>query len=515
MASDVPVTEVQRVLQRQGWKRALIAIVLLVIFLVGLVTIVLGGIVYVRFTRTGTPVSTSELEHFKYDSIGSEPASGLPYWIWRAMPALFPEVFKGQDFSVFGFLYETDAQGHKRDLPIGIARRQVNGVELAWMNCAVCHTGTVRADAQAAPQIIAGMPSNNLDLHRFVAFILGIADDPRLEPDVLIPAVQQAGANLDWIDRLAWRYVVIPQVRQGLLQRRVRLDPLLAMQPPWGPGRVDTFNPYKLIQFQMPFASLTDQEKIGTSDFPSIFNQRPREGMHLHWDGNNTSLAERNLSAALGAGVTVETVDHASIERVANWLLDLRPPPSPYHPDAAKIEAGRAIFMDRCAGCHGWQDTNTYVFKGDKLGQVEAETAIKADVARLNSYTERLRDLQLTLFKGTPYQFKYFTKTDGYANQPLDALWLRAPYLHNGSVPTLADLLLPPEQRPKAFVRGLDVLDPVKGGFQAPSCTPGQKVERGVCYDTSLPGNGNGGHDYGTRLPPDQRDALLAYLLTF
>jgi mono/diheme cytochrome c family protein len=482
---------------------------------VGLVAIVVGGVAYYRFTRSGTPEFASEVEHFKYGSIGSEPASGLPYYVWQALPALFPEVFNGHDYSVFGFLYETDADGHKRDLPIGISRREVNGVELAWMNCAVCHTGTVRENAQQAPRVIAGMPSNNLDLHRFVKFILGIADDPRLEPDTLIPAVEKAGANLDWLDRLTWRYVVIPELREGLLERRVRLDPLLAIQPSWGPGRVDTFNPYKLIQFQLPFDSLTEQERIGTADFPSIFNQGAREGMHLHWDGNNTSLAERNLSAALGAGVTVASVDHANIERVARWLLDLHPPPSPYHPDAAKIAAGRAIYMSQCAVCHGFQDGNAYVFKGERLGQVENNATLHADPWRLDSYTQRLRDLQLTLFSGTPYQFKHFDKTDGYANLPLDGLWLRAPYLHNGSVPTLADLLLPPDQRPKSFVRGIDVLDAEKGGFQAPACTPGQTAATGFCFDTSQPGNGNGGHLYGTTLAPDERSALLAYLLTF
>ncbi|HEY7578060.1 MAG TPA: hypothetical protein VH855_10725, partial [Acetobacteraceae bacterium] len=314
---------------------------------------------------------------------------------------------------------------------------------------------------------------------------------------------------------LTWRYIVIPQVRQGLLERRVRLDPLLAYQPPWGPGRVDTFNPYKLIQFHMAWDSLTPRERVGTADFPSIFNQGPREGMHLHWDGNNTSLAERNLSAALGAGVTVQSVDHAGIERVAHWLLDLRPPPSPYRPDSAKVAAGRTIYLSECAGCHGYQDSNGYVFKGEQIGQVDPNAKLKADPGRLDSYTQRFRDMQLTLFSGTPYQFKYFTKTDGYANLPLDALWLRAPYLHNGSVPTLADLLSPPDQRPKAFVRGLDVLDPEKGGFQAPPCTPAQPPANGFCFDTGQTGNGNGGHAYGTDLPPDQRAALLAYLLTF
>jgi len=278
---------------------------------------------------------------------------------------------------------------------------------------------------------------------------------------------------------------------------------------------VDTFNPYKLLQFYMPFSSLTEQERIGTADFPSIFNQRPREGMHLHWDGNNTSLAERNLSAALGAGVTVQSVDHAGIERVANWLLDLRPPPSPYHPDATKVNAGRQLYMAQCAGCHGYQEGEGYVFQGAHIGQVERNTTLGADPWRLNSYTERLRDLQLTLFKGTPYQFKHFEKTDGYANLPLDGLWLRAPYLHNGSVPTLADVLLPPAQRPKAFVRGLDILDPAKGGFQAPSCEPGRALEKGFCFDASQMGNDHSGHLYGTELGEEERSALLAYLLTF
>src|SRR6516162_7002173 len=115
MATHTSVSVVQRELQRRAWIRLIIVIVLLVIFLVGLVAIVLGGVAYHRFTRSGTPYQTSEIDHFKYGSIGSESASGLPYWVWQALPALFPEKLKGGDFSVFGFLYDTDQQGRKRD----------------------------------------------------------------------------------------------------------------------------------------------------------------------------------------------------------------------------------------------------------------------------------------------------------------------------------------------------------------------------------------------------------------
>jgi hypothetical protein len=490
-------------------------VLLAVLSFVAIADLAITGLLAYRLTRSGPVLQSSIVDHFKYGSIGSEPESGLPYWMWKAIPGLFPEVFHGKDFEVFGFLYETDASGKRRDLPIGVGRRRVMGVDVAWLNCAVCHTGTVRQTAGGQRQIVLGMPSNNLDLSRFVTFILGLADDPRLAPDSLIPAMERAGADFDWLDRLVWRYAVIPILRQGLLDRNLALGPLQAVQPAWGPGRVDTFNPYKLIQFGMPFADLTVAERIGTADFPSIFNQAPRVTMNLHWDGNNNSLAERNLSAALGAGATQDSVDHASVERVAAWLQELHPPPSPYRPDPTLVAHGRELYMSGCAGCHGYQQGDQYVFQGAKIGLVDPISGIETDPARLNSYTEKLRDYQLTLFAGTPYHFSHFKKTDGYANLPLDGLWLRAPYLHNGSVPTLYDLLLPPDQRPKRFVRGLDVLDGSKGGFSAPDCTPGASDATVFCYDTALPGNGNGGHLYGTDLSQSDKDALLAYLLTF
>lgn len=156
-----------------------------------------------------------------------------------------------------------------------------------------------------------------------------------------------------------------------------------------------------------------------------------------------------------------------------------------------------------------------YNFTGKTVGQVEPNSKLGDDPHRLNSYIERFREYQLAnFFKGTPHQFKHFVKTDGYANVPLDGLWLRAPYLHNGSVPTLADLLKTPDQRQVAFVRGSDHLDSVNGGFQAPGCDP-RLPERAFCFDSRLPGNGNSGHLYGTELPAPAKADLLAYLLTF
>jgi hypothetical protein len=94
---------------------------------------------------------------------------------------------------------------------------------------------------------------------------------------------------------------------------------------------------------------------------------------------------------------------------------------------------------------------------------------------------------------------------------PLDGLWLRAPYLHNGSVPTLRDLLTPPGERTKVFWRGYDVYDPVNVGF----VTQGAEAERvGAKHDTSQRGGRNMGHVFGTNLSATDNDALIEYLKT-
>lgn len=493
--------------------------------LVLLVVLLAVAVLRVPF-KSGIPVTyQSDLDHFKYGSIGSEVSSGIPYWAWQAMPRLFPEEFAGRgDYAALGFLYERDAQGRQRDLPIGVSRRSYRGVDMVWLNCAVCHAGTWRPDAASPPRIVVGMPSNNLDFDGFIRFLLvRAAVDQRLSPASLVAGAEQGGARFGPLSRWFWTNLVGPQLREGLVARRARMAPWLEVTPPWGPGRVDTFNPYKVLELGIRLDQLTPEERVGTSDFPAIFNQRPREGMQLHWDGNNRSLMERNLSAAIGAGVTPRTVDIDSIRRMSNWLLDLRPPPSPHRPDPAAVARGRTVYMRSCAACHGYQQESGYVFSGRYIGQVTPIAEVGTDRNRLDSYTEAFRRRQLDeIFEGTPYDFRYFTKTDGYANQPLDGLWLRAPYLHNGSVPTLADLLEPPARRPAAFVRGIDIIDRSRGGFLAPACNPAAPVvgrtgmgRRLICFDTAVRGNGNGGHLYGTGLAAPAKLDLLAYLRTF
>jgi hypothetical protein len=284
-------------------------------------------------------------------------------------------------------------------------------------------------------------------------------------------------------------------------------------EPDTGPGRVDTFNPPKvLLDFRMD--DLPTNEWVGNCDLPSIWNQAKRQGMQLHWDGNNDSVDERNRSAAYGTGATPPTIDRESVQRMKDFIWTNTPPPWPYGIDPAKSSRGEKIYAEYCARCHGKNGSD---FAGELVGQVTPIEKIQTDRHRLDSYTEQLCANQNLLYAAYPAErFSHFRKTFGYANQPLDGLWLRGPYLHNGSVPTLRELLEPAANRRAEFYRGYDVIDRARVGFI--SDAPEENGRKYFFYDTRLPGNGNSGHEgeeYGTNLSAEDKDALVEYLKTF
>ncbi|MDZ7685471.1 MAG: di-heme-cytochrome C peroxidase [Gammaproteobacteria bacterium] len=93
-----------------------------------------------------------------------------------------------------------------------------------------------------------------------------------------------------------------------------------------------------------------------------------------------------------------------------------------------------------------------------------------------------------------------------YRARPLNGIWATGPFLHNGSVPTLHDMLLPPEERPDTFFAGSREIDPEKVGFV------NDEGPRTMKFDTSIDGNSNAGHTHGTSLSESERNALLEYL---
>jgi mono/diheme cytochrome c family protein len=437
------------------------------------------------------------VEHFKFGSIGAEKRAGMPYYIWAVLPKVFPEYLPKrprEGYARFGLIFEKpDA---KR--PIGTSMRTTQ-VPLIGLNCAVCHTGTLRDAPGAPPRIIPGMPSHQFDLQAYQRFIFSCIKDPRFTSDRITAAIHEKFPELGWLTRTFYSWFVVSRTKtEGLAL--AKNFAFFDNRPPTGPGRVDTFNPYKVMfGFDME-----KDNSVGTADLPSLWNQRVREGMWLHWDGNNNLVTERNKSAAIGAGASEDSLDLDSMKRVEDWIQDLAPlkfPPEKI--DAKRADAGRALYEKHCSECHA--------LNGKRVGQTEPLEEIGTDPERLTSFTRELADKMNTLGTGKPWKFSHFRKTNGYASMPLDGVWLRAPYLHNGAVPTLRDLLKPAAERPAVFWRGYDVYDYDAVGF----VTSGAEAEaQGFRFDTSARGNGRQGHEYGTKLKPAEKQDLLEYLKT-
>jgi hypothetical protein len=166
-----------------------------------------------------------------------------PYWIFKSLPSICSDKLPG-GYDTFGFITEPG-----KDLPIGVSRRRRLGGDQVGLNCAVCHTSTVRDAPGAAPRIVLGMPAHRLDLQAFVQFVLDCTLDNRLTLDAIRGRLPDRGGP-SLFERALLRLGLVDRLKITVLNLRNRIAPALASDlPRWGRGRVDTFNPYKSIQF--------------------------------------------------------------------------------------------------------------------------------------------------------------------------------------------------------------------------------------------------------------------------
>jgi hypothetical protein len=466
---------------------------------------------YARFTRNVAVEYPDAVDHFKFGSTGGEIESGIPYSVWMTLPRIFG--LRNGNYESFGFLYESG-----KDLPVGVSKRNYQGLDRVSFNCAICHYGSFRKAPGATPTHVPGMPSNTVDLRAFYQFLFDAAKSNRFSAGSVIAEARNMGIHEDFINRQILRFYAVIAMRSFLADFNDRLN-FIMTEPDFGPGRIDTFSPAKALLGFPSGDKMPEAERIGTTDLPSIWYQGKREGMQLHWDGNNTSVRERDRSAAFGTGAYPSSLDRKNMARVEDWIINQAQPPAyPYPIDAARAAQGKQIYGQLCESCHGPDGKNFAPGQKD-LGKVTPIEEIQTDRHRLDSYTFELAVNQSLLYaetKDPQERFQHFRKTYGYANMPLDGIWLRAPYLHNGSVPTLRDLLEPSTLRPPTFYRGDDVFDPNRVGFESNiSARDGNKF---FFYDTNVIGNGNKGHEgkvYGTQLAPAEKDALVEYLKTF
>lgn len=295
-----------------------------------------------------------------------------------------------------------------------------------------------------------------------------------------------------------------------------------------GTNEADGFGVY-LLGFRNPDMSL----KAGWSDLgvrddtcadvPAWWLLKKKRTMYA--TGATDSRSVRSLMQFMMHplnGPDAFTKHEPAFRDVQAYLLSLTPPKYPFPIDAAKADAGRVLFTENCARCHGTYGANpTYPNRIVPLAE------IGTDPVRHRSVSEAY---------GAAYAASWFGKeaggwfvdgkllgwTPGYQAPPLDGVWATAPYLHNGSVPTLAGVL-DSKARPKLFTRSfrtaVEDYDRDRVGWKVTelAAPPGPDVpaiERRKVYDTTRSGRSNAGHTFGDDLTDAERRAVIEYLKT-
>lgn len=487
-----------------------------------LIAIVVGFVAWYKFFRHVPEefAKDTPLVRFNYASIGTEQDEGLPYHIWVALPRLFPEYLpksvdkdpqtgllkpKSGGFAAFGAAWE---DGH--EMPIGFTKRTI-GFPRVGINCAVCHTSTWRESKHGKRHIVPIGAASRFNSLAYLQFLQNCGNDPRFNADNILSEISYS-AKLSALDKILYRYLIIPQTKQALIDQKKLYDSWVDAhkRTKWGVGRVAPFNPVKFSVLEIP-----DDGTLGTIDIMPLWNidsrrelkaYREKKIENYHWDGMNTKLTEVVMSSALGDGCTNKSLEYEKLLR-DQALIEASEVPknqlAAWGVDNDLVVKGRDLFRTHCYDCHGMD--------GERTGMVVPSKEVGTDINRDKMWTDLGTKRYNAYSEGYPWDFDHFQVTDGYLALPLQALWLTGPYLHNGSVPTIADLLKPASDRPKKFYRGYDVIDRENIGFVSSGDDARQD---GWLYDTSLRGNGNKGHKYGVDLGDDQKRALLEYLKT-
>jgi hypothetical protein len=427
------------------------------------------------------------------------------------------------------------------------------GVPVAGFTCALCHTGQIEYKGTAI-RIEGGQAY--IDMPGFVtglaAALVATASDPQRRQTFFADAIA-AGYPADRMERDFETGVALFQKQMQTTQGHA------ITQLRTGRGRLDAVQG---IANQVFAADLDVPANTRDLDAPVNFPYL-WDIWRLSWLQYNGFLppqaTSRNIGEVLGSKGRTYLVDaqtgalnpelqrwRSSIQlnniswmektleglRAPTWPADVLGPI-----DQAKAMAGRALFGEHCAGCHGikelpngrWDVTVvplTHIgtdpnqathwagrtYDASKLGLSSSTPAYDLDVA-VNAIRRQLYEDNNTPVSEREPDVE-FAAPCGYKARPLIGVWATPPFLHNGSVRTIYDLLS--DTRPTTFTFGSREYDPVHLGYtEADSPDP-------VVLDTSIPGNRNTGHWWtdeasrpgriGRRLSEDEKYAIIEYL---
>ena len=488
------------------------------------------------------------------------------------------ELFRSDANSTrYGLIPERANQYNPDGLPIGLSKtaispNEVKGwerEEFAGITCAACHE-TELTYAGKTIRIVAGV--NKADLMGWF-----IALDAALHTtlndagkfDRLAARLNEQSADA--------RNKLRGRVERDAAKLHA-ITSTLPTPAIWGPGRFAALTFIHNI-LQVGLAGLRENWTPNSAPVKPPFLWNSTQAEWAQWNAVIQDPIARNLVEATGAWMAIDLHSNGpaeglfgsdapllELQRAEEQLDRLAPPSWPEDVfgkiDREKAKAGKTLFVDYCSSCHGawpyrWTEPNKFGKRFILVGLVP-ENYVGTDAQAFHaippfSLTGRFADYMPGEFQGKPIvpsgvlqttlqrliletairrlkpTAEELLKLNGYRElpsppfprgvwkaAPRDGAWATAPFLHNGSVPNLYEVLIPASERTKRFCIGRR-FDPVKVGLDIASCDPGAFV-----IDTTILGNSNAGHSFqdgprgngviGPLLTDDQRWALVEYL---
>ena len=453
----------------------------------------------------------------------------------------------------FGFIHPDRVEGWPvsierpgGDAPLGLLRGTVRGplpgirVEGATLGCAACHTG-VTYDSAGYPTRHAwpGLPNTSMNVDAYVMAAYRGLQRADSDQGAFRERVQALFPGISVRERITMRFVLQPAIRKRLAELRRAGDRPTPFSN-GGPGRT---NGVASLQRQLGllgdgvaaphavgFTSIPDLAGRGLRTsllYDGVYAPGPAARFTPMQAGELTSAHVDSLAAVvafftvptMGVSPEVAEVGIPKMRPIMEWLARrYAPPPFPGPVDGSLASEGESVYVASCAGCHGRHAPGPAPrpltwFPNRPVPQHEMAT----DPARWAMVDSTfVRAIEMTGFA----RHMSVSRTGGYVAPILSGVWATAPYLHNGSVPTLWSLLTP-SARPVTFPVGGHRLDFRDVGIAltvdasgAASYPPGYRPwSVPETYDTRLPGLSNRGHEqYSVHLSDREKRAVIEYL---
>lgn len=451
-----------------------------------------------------TPPATSETEPATVDLAAEEQRAGDPT---KGYDVLVNESYVpcGIPWSVF----ERAPAAKAADLLPGRNGRNANiaytytafttkdGVELVGSNCLLCHTGRIDG------KLVVGLGASDIDFTETV--------EEQVSRTTLIGEfITDEKERAEW---QKWKKRVDTVAPYAVLSTR-------------GLNPADSFtavlfahhDPKTLAWSDTPLMDVPPPMDVPV-DTPPWWHMKKKTSMFYVGAGRGDH-ARIMMTASILCTSSVEesrAID-AWFGDVRAYIASIEPPKYPFSVDADLSAKGREVFEKSCSKCHGtYGPGGTYPNRLVMVDDIGTDSLLAMGTAQFGQpFTEWFAQS----FFGETARLE---PRRGYVAPPLDGIWATAPYLHNGSVPTLA-ALLDSGARPTFFTRDYDSsalsdYDQAAVGWKTRALSKGKDGEaneayRKNIYDTTKPGYSNGGHTFGDALTEGERVAVLEYLKT-